>query len=97
MPNYTKIRHHDPAVANTSHTLEYRKYLVQQDIVFKEKNKVDVEKQKEILERTIDDFQFDSDLKKATKDALNITLRNSEKVQKTKTLKNSMNCTGDKF
>ena len=87
MPNYTKIRHHDPAVANTSHTLEYRKYLVQQDIVVKEKNKVDVEKQKEILERTIGEFQFDSELKMATKDALNLTLHNSEKVQKTKTLK----------
>ena len=28
MPTFSRIRHHDPAVTNTTPTIEYRKYLI---------------------------------------------------------------------
>ena len=87
LPNYTRIRHHDPAVANTPHTLEYRQYLIKRDIEVKERNLVEICQQRDELDMSIKDFQFDLKLKVATKDALNLILQNSEKVQKTKTLK----------
>ena len=31
LPNYSRIRHHDPAVAATETTLKYRKYLVERE------------------------------------------------------------------
>ena len=32
LPNYSRLRHHDPAVAHTGTTTKYRKYLVEREI-----------------------------------------------------------------
>ena len=32
LPNYTKLRHYDPAIASTNATRKYRRYLVEREI-----------------------------------------------------------------
>ena len=40
LPNYSRLRHHDPAVTTTVTTLKYRKYLTDREINNKKKKKV---------------------------------------------------------
>ena len=46
LPNYSRLRHHDLAVATTVTTLKYRKYLTDREINNKKKKKVELEKSK---------------------------------------------------
>ena len=56
LPNYSRIRHHDPAVASTATTLKYRKYLIEREITNKKKMREDLEKNKMQCESDINNF-----------------------------------------
>ena len=49
LPNYSRLRHHDPAVATTVTTLKYRKYLIDREINNKKKKKVELENSKKTM------------------------------------------------
>ena len=56
LPNYSRLRHHDPAVATTVTTLKYRKYLIDREINNKKKKKVELENSKKQCEFQINNF-----------------------------------------
>ena len=87
LPNYSRIRHHDQAVARTRTTTKYRKYLVERDISCKQNKKQNLELDQEQLLRDIESFECNLELKQPVSDALSQILNNSNSVVKAKTLK----------
>ena len=87
LPNYTRIRHHDPGVANTSHTLGYRAYLIEREIKLKEKQIEELSLMKSNLDNNISRYEYDTELKNSIQKALDLILHNCESVQKSVILK----------
>ena len=87
LPKYTKLRHHDPAVASTERTLKYRRYLIEREISCNDKKESEMEKAKESCIRDIREFNCNMDLKNSIFDALEVILRNTDNAVKSKTLK----------
>ena len=87
LPNYTRIRHHDPAVATTNPTLKYRRYLIEREIANKLELKSNLECMREGCLRDIESYDFDPELKDRVNNELCSILSNSNNVTKTKTIK----------
>ena len=87
LPNYSRIKHHDPAVKNTATTLQYRRYLIKREITIKKKNEEDLKKLKNQCELKIDDFVCDIDAKNKVKNYLENILKNSCTVAKIRIIK----------
>ena len=87
LPNYSRIRHHDPAVASTETTLAYRKYLVEREIVGKKAIKVELECKKEQYLKDIESYDCNPELKIPINKALDVILNASDNVVKTRTIK----------
>ena len=82
MPNYSRIRHHDPAVATTSHTIGYRVYLIKREIELKEQAIKKLSLVKENIEKDIIKFEHSDVVKNSIQTALNLIIENSEQVQR---------------
>ena len=87
LPNYSRLRHHDPAVATTATTLKYRKYLTDREINNKKKKKVELEKSKKQCESKINNFACNTEAKDKVRNCLKGILENSDKVTKTRVSK----------
>ena len=87
MPNYSRIRHHDPAVAATTETIKYRRYLIEREIESKIKEKGELEDRKSQYECTIDNFKCNKDIKDNVNRYLQSILQNSDRVAKTRIIK----------
>ena len=87
LPIYSNFRHHDPALARTKRTIDYKKYLIDRQINLHKKKISDLEKEIELLEREIEEYDFDQQLKRTTKDLLHNIIVNSETSEKTKIMK----------
>ena len=87
LPNYSRLRHHDPAVALTGTTLKYRKYLVERELQSEERKLVDVRIEKEECYNSIVNFECEHALKNSVDDALQCIIVNHEQVVKTRTIK----------
>ena len=87
LPKYSRIRHHDPAVAHTEATLKYRKYLVEREIEEKEKNRIKLEVSKEQCLEDIGNFEYNVEQKQIVLDRLEVILETSDDVAKVKTIK----------
>ena len=87
LPKYSKIRHHDPAVASTETTLKYRRYLVEAEILSNTKQEETFEIAKENCIRAIREFDCNLDLKISIFDALDVILRNTDNAVKSTILK----------
>ena len=97
LPNFTRIRHHDPAVGKTRTTLKYRRYLLEREIEKKKKLAVELKNQKEECFSKIDSFTFNSQLKNKVLNELEKILENSYNVTKIRTIKklNSLYLNGE--
>ena len=84
LPNYSTLRHHDPAVATTVTTLKYRKYLIDREIDNKKKKKVELENSKKQCEFQINNFVCNTEAKDKVRNCLKSILENSDKVTKTR-------------
>ena len=89
MPNFSRIRHHDPAVANTPRTIEYRKYLIRRELELKDDILKRLIQERENLNENISEFPFDNASKLIIRSALDLILQNSNRVQSTVTPKSS--------
>ena len=87
LPNYSRLRLHDPAVANTSKTTEYRKYLVEKELRDKEKHSHKLKQQRDNLRVEIDSFECNSNLKVVIDEALNGILGNYWNIVKVRRVK----------
>ena len=87
LPNFSRIRLHDPAVAQTGKTLKYRRYLVERELESKDNQKIELEQQIETARNIIDTFVCNDELKSPVDDALRGILSNYENVVKTRTVK----------
>ena len=87
LPNYSNFRYHDPAVARTKTTLEYRRYLVDREIKTHENKISTFETELKILEEKITNFPYNQELKTRVKDSLNQIISNSEVSERTKIVK----------
>ena len=58
LPNFTRIRHHDPAVGKTRTTLKYRRYLLEREIEQKKKHAIELKNQKEECFTNINSFTY---------------------------------------
>ena len=97
LPNFTRIRHHDPAVGKTRTTLKYRRYLLEREIEKKKKIAVELNIQKEECLSNINSFSSNPQLKSNVMNELQRILENSNNVAKTKTIKklNSLYLNGE--
>ena len=82
MPNFSRIRHHDPALANTPRTIEYRKYLIERELEQKEDILKKLIQERENLNKNINEFPSDNASKLTIRTALDLILQNSNRVQK---------------
>ena len=87
LPNYSRLRHHDPAVALTETTLKYRTYLVERELHSKRKQKENLELQERECSEHIKSFACDHDLKTTVCEALDAILNNYDNIVKTRTVK----------
>ena len=87
MPTFSRIRHHDPALANTNHTIEYRRYLIRRELKLKEDILTKLTQEREDLNTNINEFHTHIDSKTAIRTALDLILRNSDRVQRSITTK----------
>ena len=87
LPNYSRIRHHDPAVASTTATVKYRRYLIEREIEGKIEKKEDLEKCKNQCEGKINNYECNSESKTNVINCLKIILQNSDRVAKTRIIK----------
>ena len=94
LPKYSNFRNHDPAVARSRTTLEYRKYLVKREIEVHENKLCHAKEEKEYLDKKIDEFQFNLEAKNNLKinlDQMLMNFDNSEKAKIVKKLNNLYN------
>ena len=87
LPNFSTLRLHDPAVALTAKTMKYRRYLVERELDSKEKQRIDIELQKNMSSKDIESFACDDVLKIPISEALRGILDNYRNVVKTRTIK----------
>ena len=87
LPNYSRIRHHDPAVASTTATIKYRRYLIEREIEGKIEKKEDLEKCKNQCESKINNYECNAESKTNVINYLKIILQNSDRVAKTRIIK----------
>ena len=87
LPNFTRIRHHDPAVSSTRSTLEYRRYLVEREISEGKKRKLALEDEQRQYLNDIQNHECDSRLKHNVTTELDSILENSDRVCKTRIIK----------
>ena len=71
LPNYSRIRHHDPAVATTATTMKYRRYLINREVDNKEKQKIELENCKNHCESQIKSFVCNTEAKDSVLSFLN--------------------------
>ena len=97
LPNFTRIRHHDPAVEGTRTTHKYKKYLLEREIEKKKQNELELKRKEEQCLTDINSFQCDHVLKANVNRELEKILENSYTVAKTRTLKklNSLYLNGE--
>ena len=94
LPKYSNFRNHDPAVARSRTTLEYRKYLVKREIEVHENKLCHAKEEKEYLDKKIDEFQFNLEAKNNVKlnlDQMLMNFDNSENAKIVKKLNNLYN------
>lgn len=63
MPDYTRIRLHDPAVADTTDTMDYRRYLIERQIQEKDKHITRLNRLRDNLKHDIDRYELANSLK----------------------------------
>ena len=97
LPNFTRIRHHDPAVGRTKVTHKYRYYLLEREIEMKKKNELELQSKKEQCKIDINSFCCDQILKNNVSRELDKILENSYTVAKVRTIKklNSLYLSGE--
>ena len=89
LPNYTNIRYHDPALAETHNALNYKKSLVKREVELKQINLSELESEEKVI---IEEFQKVSfGESRVTKPEILHLLQelidNANHIQKTKSLK----------
>ena len=82
LPNYSRIRHHDPAAASTTAMIKYRRYLIEREIEGKVKKREDLEKCKNQCEGVINNYECNTESKTNVINYLKIILQNSDRVGK---------------
>ena len=87
LPNYSRIQLRDPAVSNQSKNLNYRRYLVKKEIEDKEKQKYQLEQQRNNIRETIDSFTCSNEKKLSIDKALSDIISNYYNVVKVRTVK----------
>ena len=87
LPNYSRIRHHDPAIAKTMTTLKYRRYIIDREITNSKKKKDDLQKEKLECENSIKNFQYNIISKENVMKQLKVILLNSDNVAKSRMMK----------
>ena len=97
LPNFTQIRHHDPAVGKTRTTLKYRRYLLEREIEKKKEAAIELKTQKDECVNKIKAFTSDIQLKNRVLNELEKILENSYNVTKIRTIKklNSLYLNGE--
>ena len=87
LPNFSKIKHHDPALPITDATHKYRRHLVLHEMKNKEKQKTTLEHERNQHLSYIEDFNCNSELKDSVWKELNVILANSNVICKTRITK----------
>ena len=87
MPNYSNFKHHDPAISNTKETINYRKYLIKNQIESKEKSLLNIIKEENQLSREIQLYQTDKKVKEQVLNYLISLCNNFENVTKARIIK----------
>ena len=87
LPKYSNFKNHDPAVARSKTTLDYRKYLVNREIKLQESKLSSMNLEKDTLEKKIEEFQYEVESKNRIKNHLNLALTNLDTAEKTKIVK----------
>ena len=84
LPNYTRMRHHDPALASSRDTLQYRKSIVIRELKIKKetKSRLELEEVELLTQVNNSDFNLSIMLRE-----LNVKISNLDDVQKSITLK----------
>ena len=87
LPNYSKFKYHDPAVANTRETHNYRKFLVNREIENKTKDLTKLKSEKHQLEMEIQIYPINDDIKQPILAILKNIIDNHNLVTKTRITK----------
>ena len=87
LPTYSNFKNHDPAVARSKTTIEYKKYLVNREIKIHEDKLSSLKLEKDNLDKKIDEFQYETELKNRIMTHLNQMMTNLETAEKTKIIK----------
>ena len=87
LPNYSRLRHHDQAVASTETTTKYRKYLVEREIACRQNKKHSLELEQKQLLRDIESFECNQKFKNPIDSELSRILSNTDNVVKARILK----------
>ena len=87
MPVYTKIRHHDPALANDKCTKEYQRSLIQREIKQNDRTLCRLSEELEDVKYALDQCNLDSELRNKVFNTLQDILQNSDRIQKCIVLK----------
>ena len=83
LPDFARIRHHDPALVNSSNTIEYQFSLIREEIVKKDRIVDKLCKDKEEILNLINSYEIDGHSKDLIRNALNVVFQNSNRAQKT--------------
>ena len=84
LPKYSKFKYHDPAVANTVETHNYRKFLVNREIESKGKQLTKLKCEKQQLETEIELYQINDNIKQPILEILTNIINNHNLVTKTR-------------
>ena len=87
LPNYSRIKLHDPAVADTNETQKYRMYLVEKELEEKLQQKCKLEQNRDSLKQSIDNFDCNSSLKTPIEETLEDILNNYANIVRVRTVK----------
>ena len=87
MPVYTKIRHHDPALANDECTREYQRSLIQREIKQNDRTVCRLSEELEDVKDALDQCNLDIELKNKVFIILEDILQNPDIIQKCIALK----------
>ena len=87
LPDYVRLRLHDPALTNSSCTRQYQFQLIRREMEKKEKLLIALKNEKEKIFQDICGYETDVNVKNGIQNALQKILENSDKVQKTSVLK----------
>ena len=87
LPRYSNFKNHDLEVARSKTTIEYKKYLVNREIKIHEDKLSSLKLEKDNLDKKIDEFQYETELKNRIMTHLNQMMTNLETAEKTKIIK----------